>query len=610
MPYKEYKNLKMKLTRMWLVAKCEKLWVFERVPGATLVGSDTKILPKTLTRTECQQNCLSEKKFECKSAKFRITASDYGPNDEPKGICILSDSDRHILPNAYRASGFDDEYFENQCSEPANDDKSEFCSYEEYDNATLRHNDLYYEKKTKENCQELCEGMKTFNCRGYSVVSTNKVSDCFLHSEDSKVHGPRLLQENVAGAYFEKAPCLDISITCTETYITVQFVPKMQFMGRMYMEGYSERPECSAKGQGTNTIILKLSALSEQCGLIKAIADDNRTLMGGTMILQYNPLVQTQGDRTIRIGCIYGNDSKVLLGTGITITTSPSHSSPLLNSTGSAAGPTVDMRILDLNTQQEVSSTQIGQELQLIIEMKPANSSLDMWAGHLVAMTENSSESILLLDDRGCPTNFNIFPALTKISNNDTKRLVATFQAFRFSSSPIVRFSVIVQFCPEKCPSIDCGKDGQSHGRRKRDAPTGSLITVNGTKVISVNRSEFENANNFMEMPLEFVMIVRNPSANSDRLVLGDGKILVAGYDFITNEVCLDYSLFVGLIVTWVLIQVIFITCCVVLVRRYRKYYEHESTTQSLEQLHKNFGIGFSNLENRRVHWADNGDFT
>jgi hypothetical protein len=77
---------------------------------------------------------------------------------------------------------------------------------------------------------------------------------------------------------------------------------------------------------------------------------------------------------------------------------------------------------------------------------------------------------------------------------------------------------------------IDCGKDGQSHGRRKRDAPTGSLITVNGTKVISVNRSEFENANNFMEMPLEFVMIVRNPSANSDRLVLGDGKILVAGY--------------------------------------------------------------------------------
>lgn len=80
--------------------------------------------------------------------------------------------------------------------------------------------------------------------------------------------------------------------------------------------------------------------------------------------------------------------------------------------------------------------------------------------------------------------------------------------------------------------------------------------------------------------------------------------------DYIANEVCLDYSLFLGLIITWVLIQVIFVVCCLVLVRRYKKYYEQESTNQSLEQLNKNFGIGFSNLENRRVHWADNGDFT
>ena len=126
-------------------------------------------------------------------------------------------------------------------------------------------------------------------------------------------------------------------------------------------------------------------------------------------------------------------------------------------------------------------------------------------------------------------------------------------------------------------------------------------------------------------MPLEFVMIVRNSNANSERLVLSDGKVLVAGYgkssklleqfkikfiaDYITNEVCLDYSLFVGLIITWVLIQVIFIVCCIVLVRRYKKYYEHESTTQSLEELNKNFGIGFSNLDNRRVHWADNREY-
>lgn len=36
--------------------------------------------------------------------------------------------------------------------------------------------------------------------------------------------------------------------------------------------------------------------------------------------------------------------------------------------------PEVEMRIVDYNTQREVSSTEIGQELQLIIEMKPPKS--------------------------------------------------------------------------------------------------------------------------------------------------------------------------------------------------------------------------------------------
>lgn len=69
-------------------------------------------------------------------------------------------------------------------------------------------------------------------------------------------------------------------------------------------------------------------------------------------------------------------------------------------------------------------------------------------------MTENNEESIFLLDDRGCPTNLNIFPAFTKIHTSNINRLVATFQAFKFSSSPIVRFSVIVQYCPKTCPTV------------------------------------------------------------------------------------------------------------------------------------------------------------
>lgn len=66
-------------------------------------------------------------------------------------------------------------------------------------------------------------------------------------------------------------------------------------------------------------------------------------------------------------------------------------------------------------------------------------------------MTERGDESIFLLDDRGCPTNLNIFPPLDKVLTNSSKKLVATFEAFKFASSPVVRFSVIVQFCSSKC---------------------------------------------------------------------------------------------------------------------------------------------------------------
>lgn len=90
----------------------------------------------------------------------------------------------------------------------------------------------------------------------------------------------------------------------------------------------------------------------------------------------------------------------------------------------------------------------------MIIEITPPNGPYDIWAGHLIAMTERGEESVFLLDDKGCPTNMNIFPAFRKIHNNETNRLIANFQAFKFSVSPVVRFSVVVQFCPKVCPMV------------------------------------------------------------------------------------------------------------------------------------------------------------
>lgn len=147
--------------------------------------------------------------------------------------------------------------------------------------------------------------------------------------------------------------------------------------------------------------------------------------------------------------------------------------------------------------------------------------------------------------------------------------------------------------------------------------------------VKQINQQQYNNyGQSMVKMPLEFILFVRNPKISSDHLVYGENKkILVAGYgklllkhflntkidyflDLATNEVCIDFSLLVGIISVWILTQILLLTCGLLMIRRYKRYYKQDNTTQSLEHLHKNFGLGFSNLDSRRVHWADNPDFT
>ncbi|CAH1101390.1 unnamed protein product [Psylliodes chrysocephalus] len=617
----------------WFVKKCfltgrtcDKFWNFERIPGAILIGNDTKQLPGAISRTDCEQYCLNETQFICRSAKFIITDTGHTPSDNGgysygphnnellppesnsgvKGTCTLSNADRHQMPFSYRVSSYGDEYFENQCA-PNAVSSNEFCAYEEYDNTTLAHSDILFEKKTKEECQKLCDQFLHFNCRGYSIIEGKT---CYLHSEDSKIYGPNALRFRQGSTYYEKANCLNITVSCTETYMSIEYDPDVNFNGRMYMEGYSEKEICSTIGQGRyHPISLKIPLLTGQCGIIKADGPVNRTLLSGNLLIQFNSLIQTQNDRLIRVGCIFGNETRVVIGTGVQVSPmQPNKGSVIIIPGQNSSVPNVVMKIVDPHKGTEISDTQIGQELRLQIILNPRNN-LDIWASHLIAMTERSDESIFLLDDRGCPTELSIFPALTKNITKESIELDGTFQAFKFADSPIVRFSVNIQFCIGECPTINCGHNIISYGRKRRDVKSHNIETINGTTVVKLNTADLKNKSSILfQMPLEYIMVVKHPNKYvSDRLVYADNqKILVAGYDYTTNEVCLDYSLVIALIILWILVQIFFVIGSIVLVRRYKRYYQHECTRQSMEELHKNFGIGFSNLENRRVHWADN----
>lgn len=169
--------------------------------------------------------------------------------------------------------------------------ESEFCSYEEYENATFTHVDQFFNDVSKEECQRRCETTQNYNCRGYSIVPLRNqrgIYSCYLHSEDTKVNGPKVLEATNLGKYYEKARCLNgifrkkwctslflplVSVSCTESYLTVKYVPEINFSGRVYMQGYSDKVECYVKGQGLKPLILRIPLSQNFCGITKARAN-------------------------------------------------------------------------------------------------------------------------------------------------------------------------------------------------------------------------------------------------------------------------------------------------------------------------------------------------
>ncbi|CAG9785538.1 unnamed protein product [Diatraea saccharalis] len=75
-------------------------------------------------------------------------------------------------------------------------------------------------------------------------------------------------------------------------------------------------------------------------------------------------------------------------------------------------------------------------------------------AYHLVASSRLGDSSVLLLDSRGCPTGQVDFPSFSRTRLGGTQRLSARFKAFRFPTSHVVRFAIMVRFCEGKCAQV------------------------------------------------------------------------------------------------------------------------------------------------------------
>jgi len=169
---------------------CGAVWTFERYIDYELKGfiRDTH---RDISKTECEDLCLSESRFSCRSATY----------DHLRKECHLSEEDRFSQPASFVVRQGSD-YLENQC-----ESRQTRCDY----TSQTRDQYLIYTDKSLEafsdvSCKQACTQERDFNCRSYSFLSETRpgTTQCLLSSDTQQSAGGNAFQLTTGALYAEK----------------------------------------------------------------------------------------------------------------------------------------------------------------------------------------------------------------------------------------------------------------------------------------------------------------------------------------------------------------------------------------------------------------------
>lgn len=270
----------------------------------------------------------------------------------------------------------------------------------------------------------------------------------------------------------------------------ITYKPRQYFQGRLYADKHSD--ECGVSGSNYGPTILNLPIGSQikesRCGIHRAFDYEypNRTLIFTHIIIQNNPLVQMQGDRYIKIGCIssMNRSSNGGLPDFISLEASVAFNghkdyegvgSLVFDSAGDL--PKVSVFIVDASDDQPIRDAKIGQLLKLVISLDSKTDIYDFRAINLTASSE--TDRLDLIGSSGCPMNLGIFSELQKEQKGSSRQIYTKFKAFKFSSSTQMKFNVMIQFCYKICMPTNCGYNVVSNGRKRRNIEQrkGGIVT-------------------------------------------------------------------------------------------------------------------------------------
>ena len=411
------------------VVDCERAWVYERVMGHHLQGLDDKIIDEVSSRLKCQEHCLNERDFRCRSGEYDYVTMQ----------CRLSALDRHVKPAAFRPTSSNVDYFENQCVSIG----TQCDAFDRFDDLDLGRPEIMRLANTSDQCQQYCtQTIKAFICRSFTWSPLT--GKCYLNSANSNMVGglDKLIQAPGL-IYYQRNDCIDLKLDCDTTAMTLNLRTNEPFRGRMYVRDDPSGCETLGRSSLVSSLSIPFQSVGARCA-----QRELPSRYSSVVVVQQHPLIQRKSDRYIKLVCDFQTANKTITS-AYNVVANPWTSTALIN--GTSFAPKIRLRITD-KFGNDVTGAKLGDELQLRIEAE-SESVYDMVARSVLAKSGQTDESIVLIDRDGCPADYRIFPPLRKLNR---RTIIGKFDAFKFSSDVIVRFQVDVQFCLNACPLSQC----------------------------------------------------------------------------------------------------------------------------------------------------------
>lgn len=431
----------------------QRSWAYETVP-AFQMSAYVRDRKQAATRRACMELCLNEKSFQCRSASYNAA----------NGECALSDMDRFSVTarSAYAVADKVD-YFETNCV----DDPVKMCDFQRTEGRILKTVDaVFQDVEDEEACKALCLG-SNFRCHSFDYGDTGeKVCRLSHHSASSlsQIQDPYL--EIPEATTHELTSCYNVTIDCRATDMIVRVKTNRIFSGKLYAK---ERPNsCVTDVTKGLEFELKLGYQDLGCD----VKQEGPGKFFSEVVIQHHDQIVTSQDVGLALRCSYQLQNYTLQS-GLDLSVA-SRVPTIAEESAVVPAPTVVMKIASRDGG-DIFTAQVGDPLSLLFQIQEQNSPYSIFVRELIATDGVDSNEILLIDERGCPTDQEIMGPINAL-NGTSKTLRAPFDAFKFPNSDVVQFKALVTPCLPTCEPVQCDVQDylgyqrkiESLGRRKR----------------------------------------------------------------------------------------------------------------------------------------------